>query len=153
MTFEPSSAGRDELTSDADRIFELCLLSCRCETSADEEGHCRSTRPDMSFAYQRIRIVKRLIASMLTATESGEIDCVSFNDNFVFGRYSSLVNNDNRIHSRLVRCNKTYRSHAPSFVTQCTYSSLATGPRFVVPLTDTHDVLIGYIPFLKPNPN
>ena len=32
-------------------------------------------------------------------------------------------------------------------------SSLATGPRFVVPSTDTHDVLIGYIPFLKPNPN
>ncbi len=28
-------------------------------------------------------------------------------------------------------------------------SSLATGPRFVVPSTDTHDVLIGYIPFLK----
>ena len=32
-------------------------------------------------------------------------------------------------------------------------SSLATGPRFVDPSTDTHDVVIGYIPFLKPNPN
>ena len=34
-----------------------------------------------------------------------------------------------------------------------TQSSLATGPRFVVPSTDTHDVMIGYIPSLNPNPN
>ena len=104
------TAGRDDLTSNADGIFELCLLSRRCETSADEEGHCCSTRPEMSFAYQRQQIVKRLIASMSTATESGEIDCVSFNDDFVFVRYSVLVNDDNRIHSRLVRCNSIRRT-------------------------------------------
>ena len=43
-------------------------------------------------------------------------------------------------------------AHMAPLVCPSPQSSLATGPRFVVPSTDTHDVTIGYIPLLNPKP-